>query len=51
MSDASNSMLGSGTESGDALTRLNALAPPGKYSNSTRILDGWVAKPDRPDSR
>jgi hypothetical protein len=44
MTEASKPMLRSGTESGDALTRLNALAPRGKYPNSTRILDGWVAK-------
>ena len=44
MTEASKPMLRSGSESGDALTRLNALAPRGKYPNSTRILDGWVAK-------
>lgn len=44
MTEASKPMLRSGAESGDALTRLNALPPRGKYPNSTRILDGWVAK-------
>ena len=44
MTDTSKPIVRFGTESGDALTRLNALAPRGKYPNSTRILDGWVAK-------
>ena len=44
MTDTSKPIVRFGTESGDALTRLNALPPRGKYPNSTRILDGWVAK-------
>jgi hypothetical protein len=44
MAEASKPVLRSVAESGDALTRLNALPPRGKHPNSTRILDGWVAK-------
>lgn len=44
MAEARRPTLRAEAESGDALTRLNALPPRGKHPNSTRILDGWVAK-------